>query len=510
MKYMKSILKRFLLWLGAAVMLLAVVGCAKAPVEDVAAKKNTERIVEIAQNGEALDAVMQKTASAAEQVQAPERLTRELNAADGLLTIHIDAPVIVPDASMPIVRVAPAQFSQEQVTKVFRVFCGDTPMYWMTDVWTKSEIAKSIAQYREQLLEPDLQEVDREHIEQMIAEREAAYESAPETKERVRTDGTLMRMPVQLFSATDMTFLGVEAESLNHNLSFQVHNDYDNTESVTQYEYDDAGNVVGGSTVGVHRSATISCTDYRAVFDGALFGEVHNRVYPGDPIPEEARPYINVTPDEAYDMAEQWLSDIGVSDTFAIADVFLDETSKDFEEASPIPEYYYGIFCTRRVNGIPCAYLYNYDSSRSGEEGLGNPYWEWGYERLNLTITKGGLAFASWAAPLAIQETVAESAVLKPFSEIVEIAYKTLPIMYEKHLLPEWVTATNVEIDRITLSLQRIVEQGQFDCGLLVPVWNFFGTWTDTRIHDAHDARSGTMLSINAIDGSVIDVAQGY
>lgn len=501
-------MKRAFVILMAAMLLTA--GCAKAPVADVAAKKNTDRIVEIAQGGEAEDAVKQKTASVAEQVQAPERLMHELTAADGLLTIHIDAPVIVPDASMPIVRVAPAQFSQEQVTKVFQAFCGDTPMYWTTEVWTKPEIAQSIAQYREQLKEPDLQEVDREHIEQMIAEREDAYESAPETKERVRTDGTLTRMPVQLFGSTDITFLGVEAESLDHDLSFQVHNDYDNTESVTKYKYDEAGNVVSGCTVGVCRSATISCADYRAVFDGALFGEVHNRVYPGDPIPEEARPYIDVTPDEAYDIAEQWLSNIGVSDTFAIADVFLDQTSKDFEEASPIPEYYYGVFCTRRVNGVPCAYLYNYYSSRLGEEGLGNPYWEWAYERLDLTITKDGLAFASWGAPLAIQETVEESAVLKPFSEIVEIAYKTLPIMYEKHLLPEWVTATNVEIDRITLSLQRIVEQGQFDRGLLVPVWNFFGTWTDVRVDEMYNANTGSMLSINAIDGSIIDVAQGY
>ncbi len=190
--------------------------------------------------------------------------------------------------------------------------------------------------------------------------------------------------------------------------------------------------------------------------------------------------------------------------------MFLDETSKDFEEASPVPEYYYGVFCTRLVSGIPCAYLYNYYESQSGTRDPGGSYQAWAYERVDITVTKDGLARASWTAPLEIGETVSARTTLKPFAEIEEIAKKALPIIYEKRTLPEWVTSTSVEIDRVALSLQRIVDQTQFDSGLLIPVWNFYGTWTDSRIHEQYNAQSGTMLSINAIDGSIIDVEQGY
>ena len=59
--------------------------------------------------------------------------------------------------------------------------------------------------------------------------------------------------------------------------------------------------------------------------------------------------------------------------------------------------------------------------------------------------------------------------------------------------------------------LMRVLEQGSTDNGLLIPVWNFYGTRqrsfasgnTDETLH-------GIMLTINAIDGSIIDRALGY
>ncbi|MCL2671010.1 MAG: DUF6034 family protein, partial [Clostridiales bacterium] len=50
------------------------------------------------------------------------------------------------------------------------------------------------------------------------------------------------------------------------------------------------------------------------------------------------------------------------------------------------------------------------------------------------------------------------------------------------------------EIDRVTLTLQRIVDEGAYESGLLIPVWNFY------------DKSSGmSLLCINAIDGTIIE-----
>ena len=74
-----------------------------------------------------------------------------------------------------------------------------------------------------------------------------------------------------------------------------------------------------------------------------------------------------------------------------------------------------------------------------------------------------------------------------------------------------------IEISRVTLTLQRVMEKNTFDSGLLVPVWNFWGTVTETRVNkktratyeDFSDDRY-PRISINAIDGSVIDPMTGY
>ena len=73
---------------------------------------------------------------------------------------------------------------------------------------------------------------------------------------------------------------------------------------------------------------------------------------------------------------------------------------------------------------------------------------------------------------------------------------------------------------RITLSLQRVIEPNRFDSGMLVPVWNFWGVRHKTETHKttgeqrtvgSDEERSRQpFLSINAIDGSIIDPWKGY
>jgi hypothetical protein len=69
-------------------------------------------------------------------------------------------------------------------------------------------------------------------------------------------------------------------------------------------------------------------------------------------------------------------------------------------------------------------------------------------------------------------------------------------------------------INRVTLSLHRIIEQDSNESGLLVPAWNFYGKQTidpmDGSPTGAFDKLGESFLTINAIDGSVIDTFKGY
>ena len=63
--------------------------------------------------------------------------------------------------------------------------------------------------------------------------------------------------------------------------------------------------------------------------------------------------------------------------------------------------------------------------------------------------------------------------------------------------VPEGQVRT-IEIERIELGLMRVLEPDSLDTGVVVPVWDFYG-------------KSGeTYITINAVDGSIIDRRVGY
>ena len=72
-----------------------------------------------------------------------------------------------------------------------------------------------------------------------------------------------------------------------------------------------------------------------------------------------------------------------------------------------------------------------------------------------------------------------------------------------------------LNIDRIQLELQRVTEENAIEYGLVIPVWNFYGEyvseyeWATFSSKPPYDL-PGALLTINAVDGSVIDPQKGY
>lgn len=489
----KTLLK-LLPCLCALVLAAAAAGCRNAAETPAAAQSNTEQLV-----AQAAASTKSDDRPLSEQLGAPERYTAELTGAGGKLTITIDAPVVLPQVNLPILRVQAAEFTQEQVTKAFSTLCGDTPMLLSSDVMTKGEIEAAIAAHEKNLEDESLQQADRDFEEQMIAELQKAYPSAPGTKEQVATNGTLQKR-METFGGTQISYSALDAISADGRFQFSVRNDSDAVTALTETTKQ-GGTTVAWSTMPVRRAANLLYLDNSGVqVENAL--ALNRRVERGDAIPADATGLVT-TPAEAYASAERLLEQLGVAEEMAVSDVFL--TPGYCLDGSGAEVWCYAVFCTRVIAGVPCASLPNAQVSTDERTQA-----EWGYESLQMTVTDEGISFFQWFAPLNVIGTESESAALKPFSEIAEIAESTLPLAYETHTARSYIEKTDVVIDRVTLSLQRISDQSQFDGGLLVPVWNFYGSYTDSRIHDETEMIGGTMLSINAVDGSVIDVRAGY
>ncbi len=498
----KRLIKRVLAWIGVAAMPLAFVGCANAPGASVAAKTNTSQIVEQAQSEGSAAAVLEDRNLLAERIGAPEQLTWENASADGKLTVSIDAPVFVPENDLPIIRVEPAQFSQETVDRFYQGLVGDVPMYKTVYERTKSELEDLLAYYRGVLVDESTSASDKDFAQDYIKDFETQLTGAPETITPVLGTSKLKRIAERADGIT-IYHDGVDLMNENRTCFFSVENDREITESISWDDVEEDGTVSGSATIPVMRNARLS---YSVTTGGVHDGDGHDTVWIGrnEALPEYTQGLIKLTPAEAAAQAGSILMRIGVADTFDVTDIYL---CSDRHPGWNVPEatgYYYRITCTRRIGDIPCV------AGMGSGSGRNSTYW--GAEGISIRTDDCGVEHVGWDAPVNILETVSDAAQLRPFSEILEIAQKILPMEFESEARDEYHDSVEVKIDRVTLSLQRIVEQGQPFSGLLIPVWNFYGARmiSSGERPGSSDFKFGSMLSVNAVDGNVIDVERGY
>ena len=111
---------------------------------------------------------------------------------------------------------------------------------------------------------------------------------------------------------------------------------------------------------------------------------------------------------------------------------------------------------------------------------------------------------------------MAKNSSMLPFSDISSIFKKM--ILYENEQLFDsadinsGLSQLEFVVTKVTLSLQRIIEKNNIDNGLLVPVWNFYGVQIGRSKDGLEIAlkKDTPFVSVNAVDGSIIDLARGY
>ena len=113
-----------------------------------------------------------------------------------------------------------------------------------------------------------------------------------------------------------------------------------------------------------------------------------------------------------------------------------------------------------------------------------------------------------------------------PFEEIAAIADTMLPeviqgpdgrVLVEVDQYNGFETRMDVDITKVSLSLMRIRDKGSLQ-GTIVPVWDFWGTsdWYDAEPNAYGYQEKGMnyeyqpMLTLNAVDGTVVDRQLGY
>lgn len=450
-------------------------GCQPTPEQPIVMQKDMEQMLEKAQDTQSPG----QEQTLAERYGIPERLTEEWSGADGKLSIRIDAPITVPEHAMPIVRVRAEGFSQETATALFHHFMdGKTAMTYNPGphVMTKADIEATILLYKQQIADGTIeaqQMMTPEEAEEEIRRLEEEYRTAPAAAddEPVVSDGAML-----LHEESYSDGHTVIKERI-YELSVTAGEEYLSVRRPAQ----DNGSLTGS-------------LQYSADDDLGRFYNGAPRVAPEN-APQGERPSLSL--EEARALCGEVFQAMGVSDV---------QPAQAYVTGSP-GDYAYILYYVRTVAGVPAALCT--ESFAGSESGVSLP---WNYEQIRFLVTDGGIAEMSWDSPTVTGEVVTENARLLSWQEIREIVETILFTIYEPRTeFEDAGRRIGVTIDDIQLSLLRVRENNaQGRSGLYVPAWVFYGEEYMDDFPSVVGVDKHIVLAINAVDGSVIDLAKGY
>lgn len=274
--------------------------------------------------------------------------------------------------------------------------------------------------------------------------------------------------------------------------------DYQDIKQVSAYFYQEN-----------HRRSYIT-----ASWDTALFIRYYRTPFMDTTVltEDEALP-ISLTRAEAEEMAYGCIADMGYTDMQLFATSRGQELAgeEDLDSGKGNPCYMF--FFTRVVDGIPLTYEER-ERASSGTDGNTAYSKSWEYENIKIAVSADGIQEVTINGNMVLGEKLVENAALIPFDQIMARAEECF---FQRYHLPDYAvdagaTKRVIHIDRVRLGYMQMAAQNS-GAQTLTPVWDFYG-WEeylhDDRKEPGVPNRQYSYLTINAIDGSMVDRALGY
>ena len=530
-------MKKLLVFTILVTAALTFTACQSTPDEPVVMQKDLEQMIEQGmETGSDEESGEESTTSPEpetgvsyaqlrEHFGVPERYTASIT--EGKLIINCDVQVELPETTqLPMARVEAGGFSQEQVYTFWQALIGDTQMYIRPERADKEYYQQEILDAKAELA-AETDEDRKQGIQGLIDYLENEYQNAPEHVDLVTADGTLSEKEMTEVSIEGSLgkYKALSATSVpfeENAVTFYVRNDVENPTGAVYSGRDEQGNyltLAPSSTASLWFSREGERYDF--YWQGHVLSEVSGLLETG----EAAQGCeLEATPQQAKGMVEQFLSDVQVDDMM-IDTAFLCTSNpmaqigageyEGYRDGDPGQQAY--VFrLLRQLGGVKTESSHSW-SQTSVEMAQGDEKMavgkEWAYEYMIIAVDDEGICYLNWMAPLEITESLTQDTAMKPWSDIQSVFEKMIVIKNADYEKIETYESVQFDITQVSLSLQRIMESDSYTTGLLVPVWNFYGTTTynDTdgesyRIDDYYKP----LISINTIDGSVIDVDSGY
>lgn len=521
--------------------MIAVFGlsaCQKSPDSSIIVNKDMDNLIDEARNGENGSSNVVDVAMNYDSYQAT------LQDASLGVTVNADARVDIPNASqMSVLRVKQAPISQELLTSVQQELMSGETLYdgAILSTATKAEIEEEIRRARAEMeniadQDPDA-EVYREEIQSLIDEYQATYENAPAELVwgEYLSDGALHTVEelyqrdesnefysweYSLNPAGDV-YYGVNDGTDGHFCSLFAMNNAERGNCLRYrssrhgYEFTAACYTFSSDLESIEKGAdtgvSLWLADQEQIPDQIKMN--YGAESAEDAFQEVTDETVTISKEKAVEMADAFLEKVGIEgfDYYQGGMYYevLDIRSHGDTDKLPYRKEFV-LSYMRKTDGA----FTTFDAAFKHTEGWqGEDYVkkDWPVESIEFRITDDGIVGFDYNAPLQVVETVVEQSNMKSFEDI-RSTFETMVMVtnaQDADPVTGIVPPVTIDIDRVVLGYTRISEADSYDTGLLIPVWDFKGT-----VHDQYYGKTGvgygSVLTINAIDGSIIDRSLGY
>ena len=456
-------------------------GCRKTPDSPFVIPKDNSNLISQAMNNP-------DSKTLAEMVNAPEKLVLSKTDGSGTVTVNADAEIVIPVSSgITTMTVAKRSFTQAEADTILSYFIEDKAFASTVDGYTEEE--RQLMDFYDLLsreTDPDL----KAQLQASIDKFESAGIKVPDANEVL---------------PASKTFAADKASGAETIRGYAGDNDHSHYLSI-----------INASETNIHKVFYSMEKNGYATSSGYYWYEkdIENAEKVGND-PDELRQIpLEITPENAAEQARHVIDALGISDMtlYSCDEVWggahLMNGSSDYSM-----HHGYMVRFVRSVGGIPIIYTEsNITEGYQGDyEDPNDLYFAaWPYEEIHIVIDGSGIVEFVWQSPYEVVETVTNTTALKPFAEIKDI--------FERMILVTNATGADdaveitIDISKAELGMMRVAQPDHPDTALLIPVWDFFGsrTMVSTGVLSEQNNPYQSFLTINAIDGTIIDRYLGY
>lgn len=486
----KNYRRKMSMLLTGVLLISGLTACQKTPTESTVIQKDQEQMLKTA------GSLKDNRVTVKDQVEVPEKSQFRFSDSAKKLSVTVDAEVILPEKEqIPIIQVEARKFNQEDVDAWVDYFFKDDTLYSIdsVSVLTKEEYQKIQLQYKKELADKEAllaagnqgqEEELNEQIESLqsyIEYMDHYIESAPETNKWLETDSTIQEGP-----GAHVKTVRIAAPSLLRG-GYKYYN-YDET-NYTDEDLDSGMYYAGRGDTYIlgYSNADILSEDAENDLE---YADV---------------PDVKMTREEAIKYGDEVVKSLDLDENLSLAScqkgiIHVDDISTAVNNTLKVWNLTYAL----EVEGIPVPYG---ESAAASSEGAV----PWSYKLLNLMIDDQGVVQADFSGPCEIKETLVENCKLLPYETITEI-FRKMMLLEETWYDDMKVLSGEARVTRIQLGYARITSQNQVGVGMLVPAWYFYGSRSVMLEEYDQPMEEGEMelFVINAIDGSVISLDNGY